>query len=198
MVYRDGRSGTTAMFTRALSRFSAEWNETIGETDDASTFNTGHAALQAEYVRLNPNSLTYLSLGQAIEMHLSTAALVNRAGEVVYPNGTTVANASQAQTHTRFAVPLHIHRHVHTLALMHTRQHDRGSCARMHIRTRSCTHVNTAITAGRCVGGHARKHTHAHTHTRARAHACVQSCTHGCTLRYVGRYWTRRSGRHGQ
>jgi phosphate transport system substrate-binding protein len=100
IVVRSESSGTTSVFTSALSSFSAEWKSTVGS---ASLPKWPKTALRSEGnsgvaigIKLTEYSIGYLNVGDALTYTVSYANISNSAGKYVAP---TLA-AVQAATNT--------------------------------------------------------------------------------------------------
>ncbi len=99
-VHRSDGSGTTEIFTNALSAFSQEWKDTVGAGSSvewpADKLGTGvggkgNAGVAAVVIN-TPNSIGYVELSYAIANGILHARLVNKAGQTVEANGESVAS----------------------------------------------------------------------------------------------------------
>ncbi len=100
-VHRSDGSGTTEIFTRALSSFSADWKTNVGAgtavewpvdkkgTGIGGKGNQGVAAA----VQNTPNSIGYVELGYAVANKIAFAKMINKAGNTVTANSDTLASA---------------------------------------------------------------------------------------------------------
>jgi phosphate transport system substrate-binding protein len=100
-VHRSDGSGTTEIFTNALSSFSADWKANVGAgtsvewpVDKAGNGiggkgNQGVAAV----VQNTPNSIGYVELSFAISNKITFADMVNQAGNKVTANADSLASA---------------------------------------------------------------------------------------------------------
>jgi phosphate transport system substrate-binding protein len=100
-VHRSDGSGTTEIFTRALSSFSDDWRNSVGfgtsvewPVDKAGTGiggkgNQGVAAA----VQNTPYSIGYVELNYAVANGLSYAQFVNRAGKTVSATADSLQSA---------------------------------------------------------------------------------------------------------
>ncbi len=102
-AHRSDGSGTTEIFTNALSSFSVDWKSSVGAgtsvewpVDKAGNGiggkgNQGVAAV----VQNTPNSIGYVELSYAIANKISYANLINQAGNKVTANSASLASAMQ-------------------------------------------------------------------------------------------------------
>jgi phosphate transport system substrate-binding protein len=100
-VHRSDGSGTTEIFTRALSSFSPDWKTNVGAgtsvewpvdkkgTGIGGKGNQGVAAA----VQNTPNSIGYVELNFAVANKIAFAKMVNKAGNTVTANADTLASA---------------------------------------------------------------------------------------------------------
>jgi phosphate transport system substrate-binding protein len=99
VVHRSDGSGTTEIFTKALSAFSADWTAGGAPSIEWPVDKAGNGiggkgnAGVAAAIQNTPNSLGYVELSYAVENKLSYASQVNKAGKVVSANSTGVASA---------------------------------------------------------------------------------------------------------
>jgi phosphate transport system substrate-binding protein len=93
-VHRSDSSGTTEIFTKALTSFSADW--TAGGASSvqwpSGLGGKGNAGVAAQVIA-NPNSIGYVELAYALSNGMSVTQLVNKAGDTVTPNGASVQTA---------------------------------------------------------------------------------------------------------
>jgi len=94
-VHRSDSSGTTEIFTKALTSFSADW--TAGGASSVQwpgqgLGGRGNAGVAAQVIA-NPNSIGYVELSYALSNGMSVAQLVNKAGKTVTANGASVQAA---------------------------------------------------------------------------------------------------------
>jgi phosphate transport system substrate-binding protein len=99
VVHRSDGSGTTEIFTNALTSFSADWKAGAGSSvqwpvDTAGNGlggkgNPGVAAV----VQNTPNSIGYVELSYAIANSIPYAQMVNKAGKTVKANAQSLASA---------------------------------------------------------------------------------------------------------
>ena len=94
-VHRSDSSGTTEVFTKALTAFSADW--TAGGASSVQwpgkgLGGKGNAGVAAQVIA-NPNSIGYVELAYALSNGMSVAQMVNKAGKTVTANGASVQAA---------------------------------------------------------------------------------------------------------
>jgi phosphate transport system substrate-binding protein len=101
VAHRSDGSGTTELFTRALSSFSPEWKNSVSfgtsvewPADKAGTGvggkgNQGVAAA----VQNTPNSIGYVELQYAVANKITFAQMVNKAGNTVTANAKSLQSA---------------------------------------------------------------------------------------------------------
>jgi phosphate transport system substrate-binding protein len=101
VVHRSDGSGTTELFTRALSSFSQEWKDTVSfgtsvewPADKAGTGvggkgNQGVAAA----VQNTPNSIGYVELQYAVANQITFAQMINKSGNTVTANAESLQSA---------------------------------------------------------------------------------------------------------
>ena len=94
-VHRSDSSGTTEVFTKSLTAFSADW--TAGGASSVqwpgnSLGGKGNAGVAAQVIA-NPNSIGYVELAYALSNGMSAAQMVNKAGKTVSANGDSVQAA---------------------------------------------------------------------------------------------------------
>ncbi|MEW6650530.1 MAG: phosphate ABC transporter substrate-binding protein PstS [Chloroflexota bacterium] len=101
-VHRSDGSGTTEIFTTALSAFSPEWKETAGAApaiewpvDKAGGPGIGGRGNQgvAGAVKNTPNSIGYVELSYATSNNIPFIQMINKAGQVVTANAESLAAA---------------------------------------------------------------------------------------------------------
>jgi phosphate transport system substrate-binding protein len=95
-VHRSDGSGTTELFTKAMTSFSPDWTAGGASSIEwpiknslGGKGNPGVAAL----VVSTPNSIGYVELAYALANSLPYASLVNKAGQTVVANGASVESA---------------------------------------------------------------------------------------------------------
>lgn len=98
-VHRSDGSGTTEIFTKALTSFSADWtaggaSSVEWPVDKAGNGvgGKGNAGVAASVIN-TPNSLGYVELSYAVSNKLSYASIVNQAGKTIVPNSESVQAA---------------------------------------------------------------------------------------------------------
>jgi phosphate transport system substrate-binding protein len=98
-VHRSDGSGTTEIFTKALTSFSPDWTaggaSSVEWPVDKAGNGIGGKGNQgvAAAVISTPNSIGYVELSYAISNKMSMASLVNKAGTTVVANADSVASA---------------------------------------------------------------------------------------------------------
>ncbi len=101
VAHRSDGSGTTEIFTRALSAFDDNWKNNVGfgtsvewPVDKAGTGigGKGNAGVAAT-VQNTPNSIGYVELNYAIANSITFANFINAAGKTVTASGDTVQSA---------------------------------------------------------------------------------------------------------
>jgi len=100
-VHRSDGSGTTEIFTKALSSFSETWKNNVGAGSsvewpvDSAGNGIGGKGNQgvAAAVQNTPNSIGYVELSYAIANKIPFASLVNKAGNTVVANADSLASA---------------------------------------------------------------------------------------------------------
>jgi len=101
VVHRSDGSGTTEIFTNALSSFSADWKSSVGAgtsvqwlVDKAGNGIGGKGSQGvAAAVQNTPNSIGYVELSYAIANKITYADLVNKAGNKVTASAESLASA---------------------------------------------------------------------------------------------------------
>lgn len=98
VVHRADGSGTTAVLTKSLSAFSAEWAAKYGHGKSVN-FPVGVAAKGNEGVagtlKTTPGSIGYVNLSYATQPGIQVAKLQNKAGKFVAPDATSGSSALQ-------------------------------------------------------------------------------------------------------
>jgi phosphate transport system substrate-binding protein len=94
-VHRSDGSGTTEIFTKALTSFSTDW--TAGGAQSVQwpgngLGGKGNAGVAAAVIN-TPNSIGYVELAYAISNSMSFAQLINKAGKTVTANSASVEAA---------------------------------------------------------------------------------------------------------
>ncbi len=101
VVHRSDGSGTTEIFTNALSAFSADWKDKVGAGSavewpvDKAGNGIGGKGNQgvAGAVQNTPNSIGYVELNYAVANKITFAQLVNKAGKTVTADAKSLASA---------------------------------------------------------------------------------------------------------
>ena len=107
VLARADKSGSTDIFTHALSEVDSNWNETFGYFSDGLDANGNPYKWNASVIKyygmqtdgINglllsfPNSIGYLSIADVHEWVVHTALVENDVGEYQYPNYKTVQKA---------------------------------------------------------------------------------------------------------
>ena len=95
-VHRSDGSGTTEIFTKALSSFSDEWKTKVGGASTVQWPNglggPGNAGVAAA-VKNTPSSIGYVELSFAIENKIPFSLMVNKAGITVQASAKTLQSA---------------------------------------------------------------------------------------------------------
>jgi phosphate transport system substrate-binding protein len=98
-VHRSDGSGTTEIFTKALTSFSADWTaggasavEWPVDKAGNGVGGKGNQGVAASVIN-TANSIGYVELSFAISNSLSYASIVNKAGKTVVPNAKSVESA---------------------------------------------------------------------------------------------------------
>jgi phosphate transport system substrate-binding protein len=107
-VHRSDGSGTTEIFTNALSSFSANWKTNVGAGTsvewpvDKAGNGIGGKGNQgvAAAVQNTPNSIGYVELSYAIANKIAYANMVNKAGNTVTANAESLASAMSDYANT--------------------------------------------------------------------------------------------------
>ncbi len=100
-VHRSDGSGTTEIFTNALSSFSADWKTNVGAGTsvewpvDKAGNGIGGKGNQgvAAAVQNTPNSIGYVELSYALANKIAFADIVNKAGNKITANADSLASA---------------------------------------------------------------------------------------------------------
>jgi phosphate transport system substrate-binding protein len=100
-VHRSDGSGTTEIFTNALSSFSADWKSKVGAGTsvewpvDKAGNGIGGKGNQgvAAAVQNTPNSIGYVELSYALANKIAFANMINKAGTTVTANAESLASA---------------------------------------------------------------------------------------------------------
>ena len=95
-VHRSDGSGTTEIFTKALSSFSADWKAGGAQSVEWPKGNNvggkGNAGVAASVIN-TPGAIGYVELNYALSNSLSYASLINQAGKTIVPNNASVQAA---------------------------------------------------------------------------------------------------------
>lgn len=95
-VHRSDGSGTTEIFTKALSSFSADWKAggaaSIEWPKGNNVGGKGNAGVAANVIN-TPNSIGYVEFAYAKSNNLPFASLINQAGKTVVPGNDSVQAA---------------------------------------------------------------------------------------------------------
>ena len=94
-VHRSDASGTTEIFTKSLTSFSADWKAGGAQSvqwPGKGLGGKGNAGVAAAVLN-TPNSIGYVELAYAISNSMSYAQMVNQAGKTVDANGASVQAA---------------------------------------------------------------------------------------------------------
>jgi phosphate transport system substrate-binding protein len=97
-VHRSDSSGTTEIFTKALTSFSSDWKAggaSSVQWPGRGLGGKGNAGVAAQVIA-NPNSIGYVELAYALSNNMSVAQLVNKAGKTVTANSASV-NAAMTE-----------------------------------------------------------------------------------------------------
>jgi phosphate transport system substrate-binding protein len=99
VVHRSDGSGTTEIFTKALTSFSADWKaggasaiEWPADKAGNGVGGKGNAGVAASVIN-TPNSLGYVELSYAKSNGLSFASIINQAGKTIVPSNESVQAA---------------------------------------------------------------------------------------------------------
>ncbi|HXS29024.1 MAG TPA: phosphate ABC transporter substrate-binding protein PstS [Steroidobacteraceae bacterium] len=89
VIHRSDGSGTTFTFTNYLSKVSPEWKAKVG-ADTSVSWPAGFGGKGNEgvavYVQRIRGAIGYLEYAYILQIHMSYARLINRAGQVVSPS----------------------------------------------------------------------------------------------------------------
>ncbi len=98
-VHRSDGSGTTELFTKALTSFSPDWKaggasavEWPVDKAGNGVGGKGNPGVAAAVVN-TPNSIGYVELSYALSNNIPYASMVNKAGQTVKANGESLASA---------------------------------------------------------------------------------------------------------
>ncbi len=102
-VHRSDGSGTTEIFTSALSLFSAEWHDQVGAGSEVEwpLGNTDHSLAGkgnqgvAATVLSTPNSIGYVELSYALANKLPYTQMINKAGNTVVADARSLNSAME-------------------------------------------------------------------------------------------------------
>jgi phosphate transport system substrate-binding protein len=97
-VHRSDSSGTTEIFTKALSSFSPDWKAggaSSVQWPGKGLGGKGNAGVAAQVIA-NPNSIGYVELAYALSNGMNVSQLVNKASKTITANGASV-NAAMAE-----------------------------------------------------------------------------------------------------
>jgi len=96
VAHRSDGSGTTDIFTKALSAFSTEWASKVGHgqtvqwpTGLGGSGNAGVAAI----IKNTPASIGYVELAYAVSNKLSYGLMINKSNATVRANGQSIVSA---------------------------------------------------------------------------------------------------------
>ncbi len=98
-VHRSDGSGTTELFTKALTSFSSTWTaggaSSVEWPVDAAGNGIGGKGNPgvAAAVQNTPNSIGYVELSYAISNNIAYASMVNKSGAIVVANGASIESA---------------------------------------------------------------------------------------------------------
>ena len=95
-AHRSDGSGTTEIFTKALSSFSADWKSKVGGASTVQWPNgiggPGNAGVAAA-VKNTPSSIGYVELSYALENKIPYALMINKSGVTVKASAKTLQSA---------------------------------------------------------------------------------------------------------
>jgi phosphate transport system substrate-binding protein len=98
-VHRSDGSGTTELFTKALTSFSPEWtaggaSSVEWPVDKAGNGigGKGNPGVAAQ-VQNTPNSIGYVELSYALSNQIAYASMINKSGATVVANGASIESA---------------------------------------------------------------------------------------------------------
>jgi phosphate transport system substrate-binding protein len=98
-VHRSDGSGTTEMFTKALTSFSPDWKAGGAQSVEWPVDKAGNGLGGkgnpgvAATVQNTPNSIGYVELSYAVENKISYAMMINKAGKTVEANAASLVSA---------------------------------------------------------------------------------------------------------
>ncbi len=110
-VHRSDGSGTTELFTKALTSFSADWKAGGASAVEWPVDKAGNGIGGkgnpgvAASVTNTPNSIGYVELSYALSNKIAYASLVNKAGKTVVANSDSI-NATMADFADKFTPKL--------------------------------------------------------------------------------------------
>ncbi|HEY3343851.1 MAG TPA: phosphate ABC transporter substrate-binding protein PstS [Anaerolineaceae bacterium] len=99
VVHRSDGSGTTEMFTKALTSFSPDWKAGGAQSVEWAVDKAGNGLGAkgnpgvAAAVLNTPNSIGYVELDYAIANSIAYSQMVNKAGKTVTANGDSIVSA---------------------------------------------------------------------------------------------------------
>ena len=99
VVHRSDGSGTTELFTKALTAFSPEWKAGGAQSVEWPADKAGNGMGGkgnpgvAAVVVSTPNSIGYVELSYAISNKIAYVKMINKAGKTVTANGESLASA---------------------------------------------------------------------------------------------------------
>ena len=101
VVHRSDGSGTSEIFTKALSAFSSDWKDTVGAGSsvewpvDKAGNGVGGKGNQgvAAAVQNTPNSIGYVELSYAVANKITFANMVNQSGATATADASTLQSA---------------------------------------------------------------------------------------------------------
>ena len=104
-VARFDSSGSTEIFTRALSSFSAAWATQYGSFSSRNGWNTSTVTLfvqrttgVADAINRQPYRIGYVTPASAVEVSLPFASVVNKCGQVTNGDKRSVQEAMDARS----------------------------------------------------------------------------------------------------
>ena len=99
VAHRSDGSGTTEIFTKALSAMSSDWNaggassiEWPVDKAGNGVGGKGNQGVAAEVIN-TPNSIGYVELSYAVSNNMPFADMINKAGQTVTANAVSLASA---------------------------------------------------------------------------------------------------------
>ncbi len=98
-VHRSDGSGTTELFTKALTSFSTDWKAGGASSVEWPVDKAGNGIGGkgnpgvAAAVQNTPNSIGYVELSYALSNKIAYASMVNKSGATVAANGASIASA---------------------------------------------------------------------------------------------------------